>query len=469
MNPYQNDEFQDRFQIILEFLKRQHPRKMSISAIARELEMNRGSVSKYLEILLSKGYVTMEPFGRSKLFTSSKQIFYSDLLDRLSFAIVILDTSLHVVTVNKSFITFFELNKGRNIVGNCLYDLGLGLFDDQSIRKNIERLRHRDTFITEMQYIDEKTRQLYFIEFAPIISQVGDQGIMITLRDVTEWKKTEVALKNSETKIRTIFETVPSGIVFFGDDGTILNANKASLHILGLRNFQELKNQSIFDISCYRKKLLDLVGAGKVAETELACDFDRLRHEDLLPTTKSGIAYFYVVFAPLLTEGGGTPREFAILFRDITSEKLSEIDLTFKEIRYRSFFENACNGVLIYEPIEDGRDYLFKDINRATETILGVEKKDLIGKKLFEEFPDLPDPEVHDALVRVLKTEVPEFLSPLQYRRGKDSPWLSHYIFKLPSGEIASFMVDVSEEVREKVASRVHPCDVCRVENYCDI
>ena len=109
--------------------------------------------------------------------------------------------------------------------------------------------------------------------------------------------------------------------------------------------------------------------------------------------------------------------EYAILFRDVTTEWMTRKELAFKETRYRSFFENTCNGVLIYEPIDDGREYIFKDINRATEKILRMKKRDLIGRKLFEVFPDLPNPDVRDALIRVLRTEKPEFLPPLQYRR----------------------------------------------------
>ena len=58
---------------------------------------------------------------------------------------------------------------------------------------------------------------------------------------------------------------------------------------------------------------------------------------------------------------------------------------------------------------------------------------------------------MRDALIRVLNTENPEVLPPLQYVMGADSPWLSHYIFKLPSGEIASFMIDVSDEVKREL------------------
>ena len=443
------NEYQDKFSKITDLLKERSPQGLSISAIARELGMNRASVSKYLDILQSSGDVSMRRFGRSKIYTLAQRVPLSELFDRLSNAIVVLDADLRILMVNTSFIKTLGIHRERNIVGASLFDLNLRIFSDPSIRRNIERIQQSGTYLTEMQHIEDSTNHIYLLEFAPTVSHVGKPGIMVSLRDITAWKNAEAALKNSEKKIRTIFGTVPSGIILFAADGTILNANRASLEIFGLKSFQELMSGNIFDISCYKGKILELIREGKVAETEIACDFDRLRQEQQIPSTRSGVAYFDVVFTPITLDSGSALDEYAILFRDVTTERVARKELAFKETRYRSFFENTCNGVLIYEPIDEGREYIFKDINRATEKILRMRKKDLIGRKLFEVFPDLPNPDVRDALIRVLRTEKPEFLPPLQYRKGKDSPWIWHYIFKLPSGEIASFMIDVSDAVRE--------------------
>jgi PAS domain-containing protein len=137
---------------------------------------------------------------------------------------------------------------------------------------------------------------------------------------------------------------------------------------------------------------------------------------------------------------------------DITEQKRAEEALKktqLKEIRYHSFFENTCNGVLIYEYIPGSDDYIIKDVNKVTAALLRMPKEDLVGKHLFEEFPELPDPEVRDLLHRVFLTEQPEFVAPLKYRKREDFPWIYHYVFKLPSGEIASFMIDVSDVVKE--------------------
>jgi len=420
-------EYQDKFSKIIDLLEERSPQGLSISAIARELGMNRASVSKYLDILQSSGDVSMQRFGRSKIYTPAQRVPLSELFDRLSNAIVILDADLHVLMVNTSFIKTLGIHRERNIIGASLFDLNLRIFSDPAIRRNVERIQHSGTYLTEMHHIEDTTNHIYLIEFAPTVSHVGRPGIMISLRDITAWKNAEAALKNSEKKIRTIFETVPSG--------------------------------NIFAISCYKGKVTELIRQGKVAETELACDFDRLREEHEIPSIRSGIAYFDVVFTPINLDGGGGLHEYAILFRDVTTERLARKELAFKETRYRSFFENTCNGVLIYEPIDGGREYIFKDINRATEKILRMKKGSLIGRKLFEVFPDLPDPDVRDALIRVLRTEKPEFLPPLQYKKGRDSPWIWHYIFKLPSGEIASFMIDVSAAVREEAEVPLRACD----------
>jgi PAS domain-containing protein len=312
-----------------------------------------------------------------------------------------------------------------------------------------------------MQHIEDSTNRIYLLEFAPIVSHVGKPGIMVSLQDITAWKNAETALRDSEKRIRTIFETVPCGIVLFTSDGNVLNANRASLEILGLRTFQDLMNGNIFDISCYKGSILKLIQQGKIAETELVCDFDQLRRKQQIPSTRTGIAYFDIVFTPIALDSVSVPNEFAMLIKDVTTKHLARKELAFKEIRYRSFFENTCNGVLIYEPIDDGYEYIFKDINRATENILQMKKQDLIGRKLFEVFPDLPNPDVRDALIRVLRTGNPEFLPPLQYQKGKDSPWVWHYIFKLPSGEIASFMIDVSDAVLEEAAVPPPVCSAC--------
>jgi PAS domain S-box-containing protein len=705
-------EKDDRYTLIREFLQKKYPEAVSISVISRELGMNRGSVAKYLEVLQSHGHVVMKPFGKAKLYTTSQNVPFDDLLNYLSDMIVILDSELRILMVNRSFINAFGIRRDRNIIGTELSRLSLSLFDNPTVQENITRIVRSQMFVNEMLLIEQGTERIFLTEFVstviPSVAFTGKPGIMISLRDITTWKKTEDELKKSERKIRTLFEEVPSGIFLFHEDGTILNANRAALDILGIARFTDLADFKLYDIMCSKEKIQDLIHKSQIAELTLACNFDRLKSETLSMTKKKGLAYFQVVFAPVSESVGNAPREYFILFLDITEKKLAEkrlkerylgivsnlpgivyqfyardtgewgayyvnerteeiygvpaeplnnwfdrfgdciapedrgrwgrsieeviknvtpwdfegrfikptgeemfirgisqpvrlknetvwngiflditdrkraeeasrrseerlrgltsnlpgivyqfyardgmwgtyyvdgrskevygldadpidtwilrysgciapedrerwiqsiydviknvtpwefegrfirpdgeemfirvlsqpvrlknetvwngiiLDITdrkraedalkktqLKEVRYHSFFENTCNGVLIYEYIPGSDDYIIKDVNRVTAALLRMPKEELVGKHLFEEFPELPDPEIRNLLRRVLTTEQPEFVAPLKYRKREDFPWIYHYVFKLPSGEIASFMIDVTDVVKE--------------------
>ncbi|NQS78322.1 MAG: HTH domain-containing protein, partial [Methanoculleus bourgensis] len=171
-------EYQDKFSKIIDLLEDQAPQGLSISAIARELGMNRATVSKYLEMLQSSGDVSMQRFGRSKLYTPAQRVPLSELFDRLSNAIVILDADLHILMVNTSFIKTLGIHRERNLIGASLFDLNLRIFSDPAIRRNIERIRQSGTYLAEMQHIEDSTNHIYLLEFAPTVSHVGKPGIM---------------------------------------------------------------------------------------------------------------------------------------------------------------------------------------------------------------------------------------------------------------------------------------------------
>jgi PAS domain S-box-containing protein len=443
------EEYQDKLIAIRQFLSEKSPQKVSISAISRNLGINRGTVAKYLEVLRVNGQVTMVPYGKSKLYTVSERIPTVSLFDYTTDIIVIVDSNARILMANKSFFSKFEILKEKELVGTNIFQMGFDIFSDPSIQRNIHRMIKGEKFLHDMQHIDENTNQIYSIKFIPTVSLDGKKNSMITLRDITSQIQTEEALSISDEKLRTIFKRVPSGILFFDESGNIINANAASLNLLGLANYPELIQANLFDLFCQREKIINALVGGEIGEIEFVCDFDHLKRDAIMPTVKSGLAYFEASFTHI--SGGSGSGEYAIIFMDVTADRIAKKELKFNESRYRSFFNDTCTGVLIYQPVDGGYDFIIKDVNQALEIILQVKKSDIIGKKLFVTFPDLPIRSVRQALNRVNDTGIPEVVPPLQYIKNETSPWLTHFIFKLPTGEIASFMIDLSEELREEV------------------
>ncbi len=142
-------------------------------------------------------------------------------------------------------------------------------------------------------------------------------------------------------------------------------------------------------------------------------------------------------------------KHFVLAVRNIDALRKVEEALDKSEARYRELFNNMSSGVAVFEVINNGRDFVFIDFNRAAERIENIKKENILGRNFAEVVPSADKYGLLDTFRRVFKTGKPEYHPVAIYRDGILKLWKENYVYRLPSGEI----VDVYDDITERKAA----------------
>jgi two-component system cell cycle sensor histidine kinase/response regulator CckA len=265
-----------------------------------------------------------------------------------------------------------------------------------------------------------------------------------------EKDKAEIALKESERNLREVLDNSSDAVYRRSYRSNRFEyMSPASSQVLGYTP-EEMLSMSIDEI-------LDRIhpeDLGGVKEMLDAADREGggPYHVEFRIKTKAG-HYNWVAdrFSMIRDDEGRTLYRFGTV-RDITTRRNAEKALKESQERYRALFDGINNGVAVYEVVDGGRDFIFRDFNRAGEIMDNDDRKNLIGKSIFEARPGVEEFGLIEVFRRVWKTGAAENFPVKLYKDKRLNKWYDNFVYKLPSGEIVAVFEDVTKQKQAEEA-----------------
>ncbi|PWB27014.1 PAS domain S-box protein [Flavobacterium sp. HTF] len=243
------------------------------------------------------------------------------------------------------------------------------------------------------------TEECYFdFSYSPIKKENGEVGgILVTVIETTEKKKSAEALKQSNARfINNIMQAPVAMCVFRGKNHVVEIANKQMVELWGLKN-EEVINKPIFEAlpdtkNQYLEDLLDTVFiTGKKFTT----------NEQLVQLPRNGkLENTYINFVyEALTDPDGTISGIVAIAIEVTPQVFAREKVEESEQKMRQLVENAPFPIAVYV----GEEMI---IELANESIIDLWGKgnDVIGKSFKDVLPELDNQLVFEQIKTVYDT-----------------------------------------------------------------
>lgn len=250
---------------------------------------------------------------------------------------IVLHQDRRIVFLNLAAVRLFGGGASEDLLGQDILEFVAPEFRELVIRRMRQVLEEEGSAPLVEIRLRRLDGQLVDVEAAAVrLPYQGRPAVLAIVRDITERRRVEQELRESEARFRQLFEQVADAL-FLHDQGRILEVNRQACDSLGYSR-EELLSMNIADIEVLSPE--DLAGLWQQEVVTPVTILSSHRRKD-------GSTFPVEVRVQTIRLGGGRPR--LALARDITERQKAEAALKESEARFRAVFENAPIGIGLME------------------------------------------------------------------------------------------------------------------------
>ena len=290
------------------------------------------------------------------------------VFDNAPAVIVLADTANQFVMVNRAFTAAYGLTTSQVLGKRSAVVFGEGTA--AVIETQLAQVRERRASISfdlDVTYADGSHHTHAVNRFPIFDSDDRITGFGAIATDITERRRIEEAVRESESRYRNLAEQSPDAIAVHRDL-MVVYANKAFLALLGYDTVEDVLGRHLFDF------------VGPEWHDVIRCRAARIRKEGLaLPVIELGMRRRDGSRVIVEAKADSVPfsGEVAVqsLFRDVTEKRESERALRETEERIRAIMDHAPMAIVMKD--REGR---FVTVNDQFLARAGLRRGDVIGK-----------------------------------------------------------------------------------------
>lgn len=280
---------------------------------------------------------------------------FSNLFHQSNDAIILHDVKGNIVDANQRVLDIFGYSRKE------ILKLKIPKLHPPSELKKSEKAFKtisKKGFVNFEINFKKKNGDIFPAEVSSSLFEIGEKKVIQGIvRDITERKKVEEALKESEEMYRSLIKTSPDPITVTDLEGQITFVSDETLELSGFKKAKEVIGKNAFDFIAEEDKNRALKNLRKTIKQGV------LKNAEYTMLRKDGTTYTGELSAAVIKDAFGKPKGFIATTRDITDRKKATEDL-----RYRLAFEELITTFsthFIYlktEEIDDGINMALKEI-----------------------------------------------------------------------------------------------------------